>query len=273
MAAGFRPGGDISLTDPASKINGSYGLDPTKPTVTLNPSLIQPAVAAEIDKNWELVKKPGIVTFVVDTSGSMMGTKIEHARDGLIRALDSMAKNNQVGFLSFDDSVNTQIPVAPLAESGFKIADAAHKMRARGETALYDAVKAAIEMTDAAEGEADAIRAVVVLTDGRANRGQTKLHDLIKMSSRDESTVRQFAGFEDDLSALTEKGRRVNKEDLTGDELAIQTFHTIQVFFIGIGQDADLDVGRMLAEATGAEFQGVSEEDLANVLEEFSKYF
>ena len=28
-----------------------------------------------------------------------------------------------------------------------------------------------------------------------------------------------------------------------------------------------------LAEATGAEFQGVAEKDLASVLEEFSKYF
>ena len=34
-----------------------------------------------------------------------------------------------------------------------------------------------------------------------------------------------------------------------------------------------MDVGRILAEATGAEFQGVTEDDLANVLEEFSKYF
>ena len=49
--------------------------------------------------------------------------------------------------------------------------------------------------------------------------------------------------------------------------------HPIQIFFIGIGDDADLDVGRMLAQATGAEFQGVTEKDLASVLEEFSKYF
>ena len=51
------------------------------------------------------------------------------------------------------------------------------------------------------------------------------------------------------------------------------TRHDIQIFFIGIGDDADLDVGRILAEATGAEFQGVAEKDLAAVLEEFSKYF
>jgi hypothetical protein len=47
----------------------------------------------------------------------------------------------------------------------------------------------------------------------------------------------------------------------------------LAILFIGIGDDADLQVGRLLAEATGAEFQGVAEDDLANVLAEFSKYF
>ena len=273
MAAGFRPGGDISLTDPSSKIKGRYGLDPTKPRVTLNPSLIDPAVAAEIDKNWQLVKRPGIVTFVVDTSGSMMGTKIGQAKDGLDRALENMAKNNQVGLVGFSETIHTFIPVGPLAENGFEIADAAKDMRARGETALYDAIKAGIEMTDAAEGPEDAIRAVVVLTDGRANRGQVKLHDLIRMSSRDERPVQRFEGFENDAWAVSSGGERIEKADLIGGELALASRHPIQVFFIGIGDDADLDVGRMLAEATGAEFQGVAEKDLASVLEEFSKYF
>ena len=46
-------------------------------------------------------------------------------------------------------------------------------MRARGETALYEAIKAGIEKTTAAPGGEDAIRGVVVLTDGLANICQT----------------------------------------------------------------------------------------------------
>ena len=273
MAAGFRPGGDISLTDPSSKINGQFGLDPAKPTATLNPSRIDPAVAAEIDRNWQLVKRPGIVTFVVDTSGSMMGAKIDQAKDGLVLALENMAKNNRVGLLGFNETIHTRVPVAPMAENGFKIAAEVKEMRARGETALYDAIKAGIEMTDAANGPEDAIRAVVVLTDGRANRGEVELHDLIRMSTRDERPVQYFRGFADDESAVVAGGGKIEKTSLIGDELAIASRNPIQIFFIGIGGDADLDVGRMLAEATGAEFQGVTEKDLASVLEEFSKYF
>jgi hypothetical protein len=145
-------------------------------------------------------------------------------------------------------------------------------MRAAGNTALYDAIRAAIEMTDAAPGEPDAIRGVVVLTDGCANEGQTDLDDLIQMMSRDEIAIKSFSGFQDE-QALDADGWYVSIDKVTGHSLVIETRHPVQIFFIGIGEGADMHVGRLLAEATGAEFQGVAEDDLAEVLEEFSKYF
>ena len=273
MIAGFRPVSEHLVNDPVSRINGRYGLDPRTPEKLMDVSLIQPEVADAIDRSWEDVKKPGIVTFVVDTSGSMLGGKLQQAKDGLIAALDNMASNNQVGFLSFDDAVSTRVPVAPLANSGFAIADAVKDLRARGETALYDAIKAGIEMTDAAEGDRDAIRGVVVLTDGRANQCQTRLDDLIKMASSSEKPIPAFAGCEGEGGARDVAGTWVEKKDLIGAELAIKTDHHIQIFFIGIGEDADIEVGGMLAGATGAAYQAVAEEDLAEVIEKFSKYF
>ncbi len=273
MEKGFRPARDHLLTDPASKITAEYGLDAMIQVEEYSPQKIDPSVAAAIDDSWEDVKKPGIVTFVIDTSGSMKGEKTQQTKDGLVRALDAMARNNQVGFLSFDDKINSRVPVAPLAQNRFKIAPAVQEVRARGQTALYDAIKVGIEMSDAAVGSPDAIRGVVVLTDGQANNGQTKLHDLIRMMSRDEVPIHQYEGMVGQLWARDEVGRSVSKQDVTGDSLAIETDHPVQIFFIGIGDDADLEVGRMLAEATGAEFQGVTEKDLAAVLEEFSKYF
>ena len=132
MAAGFRPGTDLDLNYAGSKITSEFGLNPDEPRVVLNPSLTMPEVAAEIDKNWEQVKRPGIVTFVVDTSGSMAGGKLLEAKDGLIRALDAMAGNNQVGFVSFDDGVSTRIPVGPLEVNRFVIADEVQKLKVGG---------------------------------------------------------------------------------------------------------------------------------------------
>ncbi len=83
--------------------------------------------------------------------------------------------------MTFDDAVNTTIPVGPLEDNLYTVANAVHEMRARGETALYDAIKTAIEMTDMVDGEENAIRAVVVLTDGWANHGQVELDDLVNL--------------------------------------------------------------------------------------------
>ena len=46
----------------------------------------------------------------------------------------------------------------------------------------------------------------------------------------------------------------------------------MQIFFLGFG-DADIQIGRILAEATGAEYQGSTDEDLAAVIEALSGYF
>ena len=273
MAAGFRPGTDLDLNYVGSKITSEFGLNPDEPKIVLNPSLIMPEVAAEIDKNWEQVKRPGIVTFVVDTSGSMAGGKLLEAKDGLIRALDAMAGNNQVGFISFDDGVNTRIPVGPLKSNRFVIADAVQKLKVGGSTALYDAIKVGIEMTDLAGGDPDAIRALVVLTDGQANKGTTGIDDLIKMISLpNEVPIKEFQGFDGNSRAIDENGTTVDRKDIIGTGLSTDTRFPVQIFFIAIGE-ADLDIGRLLAGATGAEFQGVAEDDLANVLEELSKYF
>ena len=124
MEVGFRPTAGLRLDDHASKITREFGRDSTNPVRELNPARIDPVVAAAIDDSWEDVKKPGIVTFVVDTSGSMMGKKLQQIKDGMSRALDAIARNSQVGFLSFNDSIENRVEVAPLKDNGYAISDA-----------------------------------------------------------------------------------------------------------------------------------------------------
>lgn len=110
-------------------------------------------------------------------------------------------------------------------------------------------------MSDATPGDAAAIREVVVLTDGKAITDDTRLHDLIVMRSKSEGIVKEEG---DDNVGYKFGGERtgstLDKKVATGIRLALETQHPILIFFIGIGEDVYLEAGRMLAEATGAEY-------------------
>jgi Ca-activated chloride channel family protein len=263
VAAGFRPGTDLPVPAP------EFGEAPAK---IVHAERIHPEVAAAIDASWDLVKRPAVVTIVADTSGSMLGDKLRQEKEGLRQAVSDMAPNNWFGLISFDDTVKPLVPVGPIAENRLAAVAAIEGMRAEGETALYEAIMAGIRMTDEAAGPSDAIRAVVVITDGRANRGATCLDDIVTMASSRELAITSYCGFAEDL-AFDGTGSAVSKTEITGSGLAVATRYPIQVFFVAIGEDADLDIGRILASATGADFRGATEADLAEVIEEFGRYF
>jgi hypothetical protein len=253
-------------------------------------TIIAPAQAAEVEQPKitsfvdRLAQRPGTITFIIDVSGSMQGSKLDRAKEGLLGAL-TMADNHRVGLISFSDGIEDMVQVAPLALNRALLVKKVAGMSPRGSTALFDAIKKGIEMTDSAgSGDGD-IGTLVVLTDGQANVGNTRLDDLLLMTTRDGKPLSHYSGLSND--AADWQGRHVGLLDVKGKALLIPTRHPVRIFFIGIGADADMEIGRILAEATGAESEraielqgGVSvprvrrvrELDIARVLEEF-KYF
>lgn len=98
------------------------------------------------------------------------------------------------------------------------------------------------------------------------------MHDLVSMTSADERPIESFCGLEEQ-QAMEQGGREVTRTQVAGVGLAMGTTHPVQIFYVAIGKDADLDIGRILSGATGAEFRGVTEADLSEVILEFSHYF
>ena len=72
---------------------------------------------------------------------------------------------------------------------------------------------------------------------------------------------------------MTPASQSVPRKDVLGVNMAFQTKHPIHIFYVGIGADADLEVGRILAEATHSAYRGTTAGTLASVLEAFGKYF
>jgi Ca-activated chloride channel homolog len=269
MKDGFRPGITMTLACP---ICSAYGLDPNKPTKVLKP--VKPEVTAAIIGAWGNIKKPGVVTFAVDTSASMSGPKLVEAKRGLTLALDNMSTTTSVGLIAFSDTMSHPIAVDSIQSNKFNIADEVDKLIATGGTALYDGLFEAIQMVDSAPGDADTIRGVVLLTDGRATAGTKRLHDIVHMISRaDEKPIESFDGMDGVEFGVTRDGVQVKKADISGSSLKLQTKHPIKIFFVGIGEDADYEICRILTETTHAICQKTTEESLAAILADFGKYF
>ncbi len=275
MAAGFRPATGTSVKVDERQFE-EWGLGAQPPTSIIEPGDLAPEVLERIVNSWGAVKNPAIVTFVVDLSGSMEGDPLAQVQDGLVRLLDAMAgtdnvaNESQVGLVTFSTEVITAIKPKPLRVSRYEIADEIALMSASGKTALYDAVHRAVSITDSVVGDPRSTRAVVVLSDGAATAGMC-LNDLVWMSSREEVPISSFCGW-DGERATDEEGLTLDVSEVVGEGLRQPLSNHVQVFFLGFGT-ADAHIGRILAQATGAEYQGLTEKDLASVIEELSGYF
>lgn len=259
VARGFRPA--VPVEGVESQITPQFGLNPSEPTKLLG--RVSGEVGEAILATWEDVKKPGIAVLVLDTSGSMRdGNKMAAAKDGALKFLDSSSPSNAVGYVDFSAKVNTVIPVTPLQDSRFQIADAIRRTQAEGGTALYDAVQRGVELADAAPGGEDIIRGVVVLTDGKRTDGQIRLDQLLKLTDANERP-------------MTSYDENQTKVGLRASGLARGTKNRIHIFAIGVGgqDDVDWEVLRLMAEATSSVVSRSTEKDLAAVLERFGRYF
>jgi Ca-activated chloride channel family protein len=178
------------------------------------------------------VRKRANVLFLVDVSGSMdepisaSRTKLDGAKDAILRALDHFTAGDSVGLAAFAQAVDGSLvpgqltPVADIGTSRAALERAIGGLKSMGDTPLYQAVD---EFTarQASSWAPDRINAVVVLSDGE----------------------------DDPLNAPTigEKAMLANLGEL---------HHTtpVLVFTLAYGADADIEALQAISKATGAHY-------------------
>ncbi len=178
LEAGFRPV-DLTLdlhTDP-SPFAIDISVDPLLPQTALPlPGRAVMEMALEV---WRYTRPPANIVFVVDTSESMDGGKLaktKAALHGFLALLEG--DRDRVGLVEFGTGVAGSGGLRRLDETGRgQMAELIDRMEAGGVTDLIDAVWAAHSaLQDAADAEA--INAIVVLTDGRDNDSERSLRAL-----------------------------------------------------------------------------------------------
>ncbi len=116
---------------------------------------------------------PAAVALVIDTSGSMGGDKIKHAREGAQRLVESLRDGDIVSLHTFSDAVQERVaPVRLDSRSRQQVASIIAELRAEGGTNLFEGVRAA-GMAAMAAPASHSIRRVVLISDGNATVGNT----------------------------------------------------------------------------------------------------
>lgn len=113
-------------------------------------------------------RAPVALALVIDSSGSMDGLAMDHARFAARTVVERLGPGDRVAVIDFDDDATTPVPLTAAGSERAPIIAAIDAMRADGSTALYGGVAAGLAALAPAT---DATRRLILVSDGQANVG------------------------------------------------------------------------------------------------------
>jgi Ca-activated chloride channel family protein len=136
------------------------------------------AVWVDVPNDDKIGKAPAAVSLVIDTSGSMAGDKIRHAREAASRLVSELRDGDIVNVVTFSDqAVERVAPTRLDAMSRQRIASVLAELRAEGGTNLFEGVRTG-GMAVMGSPATHPVRRVVLISDGIATVGMTSRHEL-----------------------------------------------------------------------------------------------
>lgn len=143
------------------------------------------------------------LSLVLDRSGSMGGRKMDEAKDAAKYCIDQLLATDRISTVIFDDNVDVLIPSQQI-ENRAKFARAIASVQANGSTALHEAwVRGGLQVSE--HLESNAVNRVVLITDGQANVGETRVDRIVDQTAElaakgvTTSTIGIGADFNEDL--------------------------------------------------------------------------
>jgi Ca-activated chloride channel family protein len=177
------------------------------------------------------------VIFVVDTSGSMAGKKLEQARKALAFCIENLNDRDSFELIRFSTEVEPLFDKLVLANKGnrAKALKFTEGLRPMGGTAIDDALRKALVISEGKSSSNDRPSVIIFLTDGRPTIGETAEDEIVKNVRKENSRKQRVFcfGIGTDVNThlidrITEQTRAVSQyvlpeEDL---ELKVSSFYS-----------------------------------------------
>ena len=117
--------------------------------------------------------RPIAAVFLVDTSGSMGGTRLRGVKQALKQGSEFITPTNSIGIVLFDDAVSVVLPIAPFnVNHKASFLAAVEDMDASGGTAMYNGIAVALNLLVEEKKNNPQVKPMLfVLTDGATKSG------------------------------------------------------------------------------------------------------
>ena len=154
-------------------------------------------------KNFSHEDIPVTVGLVIDNSGSMGAKRADVIAAGLAFARSSNPQD-QMFVVNFNERVSFGLPVnTPFTDQVAQLEVALSRIRAQGETALYDAVAAALEHLKM--GNRDK-KVLIIISDGGDNASKHKLAEIIAMVGQPDAIIYTIGIFDEQDAGSKPRG-------------------------------------------------------------------
>lgn len=201
------------------------GVDLSQPAIIFN----EPNAAAvyAVQDLWQTARKDVNLVMLLDTSGSMRGSKIDNMRLAAVQFVEQMGEDDMLTIIGFSTEPEVIIEGIQVGPNRQKIINAITALNASGDTTLFDAIgdgAASIERTS----QPSMTNAMVVLSDGKDTRSYRYEFNrsLIDFATGNNTTIFTIAyggdAAEDVLSELAVNG---NGNYYQGDEASIEAIY------------------------------------------------
>jgi len=174
-------------------------------------------------------RNPVCVCAVIDSSGSMGGSKIDNVRRSVWKMIDHMTDEDSLALVFFDERIETCEFRRMTSANKEVMRQAVAKVYSRGSTDIGSALVAAGRLFAQYEGAANSVERVMLLTDGQANVGATAMSDFepILAGVRKGVTTSTFGygnGFNEELLTAIARQAKGNPYFIEGVDSVAKVF-------------------------------------------------